>query len=361
MYTFNLTENFLTADEQNIFNNYLLVSGLDPQIWKVFECLFNSRIKNTIPLVLRVYKDSELCGVSIVIKCRKYGKALFNNKFLAGAFNIFNVPFYMWLKFGCCMDMMSNTGFVRNPEEYNEIVSAMMRYLKKNTILTVVTDYNINSSHYEKPSILPALPHALINTSSMQSINDYLAGHKNIKRKLKAFEKKGGKFILIKSKLNDHQLSSLKKCFIATSKKSVFYLPYQNLYLNSALTTSQTNIDNVYYFIAYLNDEFLGYQAAIKTGNNLNALHGAFDRNRSTTYHAYDILFVKMTEFAIEHGITKIDFGAVLNYTKQKMVNETIEMSYFLLSKFTIIQWIFENLLKITSIQSERQLKFRDQ
>jgi len=359
MYTFKLTEKFLSENEKKVFENLLTLHGLDAQIWEVFESLFKSRIKNTIPFMLRVYKNSDLCGVSIVIKCRKYGKALFDNKLLSGMFDIFNVPFYMWIKFGCCMDMMSNTGFVKEAEEYETVVSGMIKYLQDNSILTVITDYKKNSSLYKNPSILPALPHALIDTSSMKSINDYLAKYKNIERKLRVFEKKGGKYIRIDSRLNDAQLKNLKKCFISTTKKSVFYLPYQNLYLNAALATSQTSIDNVHYFIALLDDEFIGYQAAIRTGNNLNALHGAFNRDLKTTYHAYDILFVKMTEFAIEKGITKLDFGAVLNFTKQKMVNETMEMSYYILSKYTLLQWIFKNLLKLTKIQSKRQLKFR--
>jgi hypothetical protein len=109
-----------------------------------------------------------------------------------------------------------------------------------------------------------------------------------------------------------------------------------------------------------MDGEFLGYQAAIKTGQFLNALHGAFDRNRKTTYHAYDILFVKMTEFALEQGLKVCDFGAVLNYTKQKMVNKTLDMSYYLLSKYTFVQWFFHRFLKITKIQSNNQLKFID-
>ena len=31
-----------------------------------------------------------------------------------------------------------------------------------------------------------------------------------------------------------------------------------------------------------------------------------------------------MTEFAIENGLKICDIGAVLNYTKQKMINKTI-------------------------------------
>ena len=92
----------------------------------------------------------------------------------------------------------------------------------------------------------------------------------------------------------------------------------------------------------------------------MNALHGAFDRTRKTTYHAYDILFVKMTEFAIEKGLDSVDFGAVINHTKSKMVNKTVEMSYFFYSKYSIVQKAFNLLLKLTKIQGSEQMKFRN-
>jgi hypothetical protein len=126
------------------------------------------------------------------------------------------------------------------------------------------------------------------------------------------------------------------------------------------MNTSRTKLDNVYYFIATLNGEFLGYQAAVKTGDKLNALHGAFNRNLKTTYHAYDILFIKMTEFAIENNLRTTDYGAVLNLTKQKMINRSIDLSYFILSKYSAFQKIFNFLLKFTKIQSDEQLKFRN-
>ena len=177
---------------------------------------------------------------------------------------------------------------------------------------------------------------------------------------MRVFKNKGGKYTRVEQQLNKDQLSSLKECFLSTSEKSVFYLPYQELYLDAALTTGSTEVKNVYYFIATLDNEFIGYQAALLTGNYLNALHGAFDRSRKTTYHAYDILFVKMTEFAIEKGIKTIDFGAVINYTKEKMINRSIDMSYFIYSKYSIIQKAFNVLLKFTKIQSDEQMKFRN-
>jgi len=359
MYTFELTDKFLSQKEKEIFDDYLDYNGLDNSIWQMFNSLFNSGVKNTKPLLLKVFNEDDLYGVCIIIKCKKYGKSLFNNKLLIGLINAVNIPFYLWMKFGCGMDMMSNPGFVKDPEKSEEVFRAMLEYLKENSLLTLINDYTENSGLYGSASVLPALPHALIDCSSMTSIDDYTKAYKNINRKMRVFKNKGGEYIRIDRQLNKDQLNSLEKCFLSTSEKSVFYLPYQELYLNAALNTGSTRIENVYYFIATLKDQFIGYQAALLTGKYLVALHGAFDRSRKTTYHAYDILFVKMTEFALEKGLKIVDFGAVINYTKEKMINRSKDMSYYIYSKYAIIQKTFNVLLKLTKIQGAEQMKFR--
>jgi hypothetical protein len=131
MYTFELTDKFLTKDETSIFNDYLSSKGLDDGIWEVFSCYFKSGVKNTKPILLKAFKEDQLYGVIILAKCKHYGKSLFNNQLLAGLVNIINIPFYLWIKFGCCMDMMSNPGFVKDPEKSDEIFRVMLTYLKK--------------------------------------------------------------------------------------------------------------------------------------------------------------------------------------------------------------------------------------
>lgn len=359
MYTFELTSKYLTSEEQDIFADHLSLLGLDSSIWEVFASLFKSNVKNTKPLLLKVYNGSHLQGVSVVVKCRNYGKSLFNNRLLSGIINLAGIPFYLWVKFGCCMDMLSNPGFVKYPEKSEEVYKAMVSFLKENSILTIINDYTENRELYHSAEILPALPHALIDCTDMNSVQEYTSAFKNIGRKIKVFNKKGGEYVLLEGQLDKEQIVHVKKCFLNTTEKSVFYLPYQELYLEAALKTSSTSIKNVHYFIAMLNGEFLGYQAALVTGKFLNALHGAFDRSRKTTYHAYDILFVKMTEFAIQNRLEVVDFGAVLNFTKQRMLNRSVAMSYFVLSRYSVIQSLLSSFLKRTKIQGQGQMKFR--
>ncbi len=359
MYSFDLSDQFLSTEEQQIFTPFLQASNLDGNIWSIFAALFRSGVNNGQPCLLRISYESELQGAIILVKCRKYGRALFDHRLLSAVVDLIDIPYYQWIKFGCCMDMMSNPGFFRHPANATEICQAAVRYLQSNYTLTVINDYTSNIDQYETASVLPALPHALIDCSGFASLEDYTTSFKNIKRKIKTFRRKGGSYMRIDGQLNPEYLSGLRKCFISTAKKSTFYLPYQELYLNAALETSKSRLPSVHYFVATIDGEFLGYQAAIKTGNFLNALHGAFDRSRKSTYHAYDILFVKMVEFALEENLKVCDFGAVLNLTKQKMVNRNIDMSYFILSKTLTIQKLFRMMLKWTKIQGSNQLRFR--
>lgn len=359
MYTFELDNSYLTDQEQKVFDPYLAFHGLDPGIWEIYRCLFKSATRHTRPLILRAFRNGELCGAAILIKGKRYGRSLFSGKLPARLVNLAGIPFFLWIKFGCCMDMMSNPGFARDPDESDEVFKAMVTHLKKRNLLTIVNDYSANEHLYDRASVAPALPHGLIDVSSMTTEQDYMKDYKNLKRKLKVFANKGGEYIRAELRLDENLVSSMEKCFLATAEKSVFYLPYQDLYLSAAMETSRTSIARVHYFIATINGEFIGYQAAIQTGSHLNALHGAFDRNLKTTYHAYDILFLKMAEFAIEQGLQVVDFGAVINHTKQKMVNRSIPMSYYVLSKYPIIQKAFTRFFKITRIQGDDHLKFR--
>ena len=360
MFTFEVSENYLSEQEQNEFDEFLKHKGLEKNIWPLFATLFRSKVKSGIPLMLRIYENEILFGAVVLVKCNRYGRALFNNRLLAGILDLIKIPYIQWIKFGCGMDVMSNPGFVKYPEREKEMINAVIEFLQKNFFTTIVTDFSANRDIYNTGSELPSLPWAVINCKGMNTIEDYTRDYKNIKRKLIVFRKKGGEYHLHPERLNDEQLLSLKRCFISTADNSAFYLPYQELYLKVAVTTAGTVLKDVYYFTATLNGEFIGYQAALKTGKYLNALHGAFDRNRKSNFHAYDILFVKMTEFAIQHGLELVDFGLVLNYTKQKMVNQTKPMSYFILSKSKFVNRIFTGFLKMTKIQSKEQHKFRE-
>jgi hypothetical protein len=53
MYTFELTEKFIPVNERAIFRDTLQFYGIDEGVWNIFECLFKSKTKGTVPLLLK--------------------------------------------------------------------------------------------------------------------------------------------------------------------------------------------------------------------------------------------------------------------------------------------------------------------
>lgn len=358
MYTFDLSTRFLSPEEAGQFNAYLDSIHVDEHIWEIFAGLFRSATKVTQPYMLRAYENGQLCGAAIIIKCTYYGRSLFDNPGLVKLFNALRIPSYMWLKYGCCMDMLSNPGFTVQPEKTGEIFSAMADFLRQHTPQIVITDYHENATLYPQAAVLPFMPHGLVATAGMKSLQDYVGGHKNIKKRLNSFKNNGGSTDIVRGALDEPTLASMKRCFLATADKSTVYLPYEDLYLKSALAISSMPSDFVYHFIARKDGEFLGYQAAIKTGTRLNALHGAFDRERTTNFYAYDNLIVRMAEFAIQEGLESVDFGSILNLTKQRLMNQSLAMDYYLLSKSSLTQKVLTGFLKLTKSQGKEQMRF---
>ena len=82
MYTFELSEKFISSEERIIFKDFLQFYGINDGIWKVFECLFDAKTKRTVPLLLRVYENSDLAAVAVIIRCSKYGRSLYDNRLM---------------------------------------------------------------------------------------------------------------------------------------------------------------------------------------------------------------------------------------------------------------------------------------
>ena len=356
---FTLTNQFFEEYEQLAFLPYLVELGLDERIWSIFRILWKCNDCYNRPIILRAYEDESLVGAIILLKCQNYGRSLFRNSMLWRGTDILRIPVYLWLRLGCGMDLISNPGFFISRINEAEIITGMMAYLNKSQLVTLVNDYSANRNLYKESNELGALPHAIITTGNFIDLNDYIAQFKNLKRKIRAFKNKGGSIEVFFDQLPITYLDAMKKCFDSTCKTSRFHLPYQRLYNQLAIACGKTAVEKICYFIALMNGKLVGYQATLVSGNHLITLHGAFDRNLKSTYHAYEALICKMVNFSIKQRLIQIDLGAVINHTKKRMINKSIPMSYFLMSKYSWLRRAFNLLISFSNIQSQSQLQFR--
>jgi len=69
---------------------------------------------------------------------------------------------------------------------------------------------------------------------------------------------------------------------------------------------------------------------------------------------------VRMVEFAIEHGLESVDFGSILNTTKQRMNEQGREHELLPPEQETpLLRAFFGGLMRLSKAQGQEQMQFR--
>jgi len=186
----------------------------------------------------------------------------------------------------------------------------------------------------------------------------YPADHHNLRKKLKGYQKIGGRVEIIKGRLDENVVKKIKECVISTAERSVFKLPYQNDYPD--MCTGSANIDNrnVIHFLCRSDEVFYGYHSFIVFKNQIRCLNGAFNRNLATTHHSYENMIYRVVEFAIENEIQTVYFGPTLNETKKRMMNRFIQTQLFFSSNMPLLLKLFAPVLRRSRLNSKDLLEF---
>jgi len=133
-----------------------------------------------------------------------------------------------------------------------------------------------------------------------------------------------------------------------TSLKPLLVLPFQENYPTMAMKPCMSALDRIVHFIARLDGDVIGYHSFALSGKCMYCLSGAFDRSRTTTYHAYENLIIESIKFGLELGIKTIYYGSVLNPTKAKMMNAYSQCEQRYYSKFKLITKAFHILINFS-------------
>jgi hypothetical protein len=97
-FTFTLTQNPVTDDEQEVFQADIEQLKLDSMVWLILNGTLETGTQYSIPKVLRVYHDqSDLVGVAYIMECRRIHKGFFSNPFLS-SIHLPTLPIFLALQ-----------------------------------------------------------------------------------------------------------------------------------------------------------------------------------------------------------------------------------------------------------------------
>ena len=358
MYTLDISSNPLTPVEKSNFRSHLNELGLDENIWMVYETFLKSTSVYTKPLLARVKKDTETLACMFLLECRDYGSTLSRYAIVKYIARKLSIPVIIWMKAGIAAEICANPTFINKSIASEHDMGEILNLLRKKFFLLFIHDAADNAFLHPQSVVMPYPDEGIIDTGGYAGINDYLAEHHNLKKKLREYQKVGGRIEIVTGKVEDAIIKKIKECVISTGEKSVFKLPYQNEYPNMCADSASIDNENIIHFLCLSDNEFYGYHSFIFFKDQARCLNGAFNRNLVTTHHAYENMIYRVVEYSIEHKIQTVYFGPTLNETKKRMMNRFIQTQIYISSNKPLLLKLFVPVLRRSRLNASDLLKF---
>ncbi|MGC9341544.1 MAG: hypothetical protein ACP5E3_02495 [Bacteroidales bacterium] len=359
MFTLNLSSDPLTAIEKTLFHDHLMELGLDDYIWVIYEKFLHSGSKYSKPLIIRLSKNDKLIACLFLIKCRDYGSSLSKLQTVKYMVRLFSIPVYIWMKAGIAAEICANPIFLNNKAVSDHNVGEILNHLRKKFLMLFIHDLVANASLHPTSAVITYPDEIIIDITGYNTLDDYLAVHRNLKKKLNKYKNIGGRVEIAKGKLDEHLAKKIKECVTSSGEKSVFKLPYQNDYPDMCKGSATIDNPNIIHFICRSDNEFYGYHSFIEFKDQIRCLNGAFNRNLSTTYHAYENMIYAVVAYAIEKKIQTVFFGPTLNETKKRMMNRFLPTQLYVSSSIPLFLKLLMPLLRRSRLNARELSEFK--
>ncbi len=340
---FNLSSRPVTREEAGLFAADLDTLGLETSLWTLLNASAATRSLTSRPHWVRAYSGSELMGLALIVEFRRPGRCLTRTPVLYRAIDLPRIRQFIWNRVGAGIDQYSNPGFVRAGLERESFIAAALGFLLSRYLLGCL----IESPRFTTPYPTAALAHfdyGVIDLRVTKGVEYFLARSRNLNRKVRKFRNKGGTLTVVEGPFPSADLGHVEG-WLQTLEPEV-PVPFQDNYPNMACRTLALENAQTVHVLAHLEGELVGYQSFVRCGAQLSCLSGLFDRDRPSTYHAYENIILESVVYGSAHHLSRIDYGPVLNPTKAKLMTHFIptELRYY--TRATPLRHTLDYLLK---------------
>lgn len=162
-----------------------------------------------------------------------------------------------------------------------------------------------------------------ISTRILQSTDDYLKGHKRLRRHLRGFGKAGGTIHIHEGLVDAHLAQTFSQCVDSTYKYHGRRFPLNPFRRYAAETCLPffMNCQDAVHIHAEIEGTMVGCQSFVVHPDRLELSEGGFLRNRKN-FHAYEAIVVASIGYAIDHGLDRVSYGGIWNHTKDRYTDK---------------------------------------
>jgi len=312
--SFELSSRPLDASERSALLGDLDQLGADATLLDLYTASLNCRNPTTRPFLLRGTSSGALIGVALVHRCRDYGVSLFASPWVRRTV-VAGPPIWYWDRSGLGTDGVAGPGLVTAGIDREAFADAAIQWLARRHVAGAIVE------RAATPRPQPSVDLGWLGVSELSvtadTRADLVAAHKNLARKLRRFENRGGTIERLRGPIPIHLRGSLLRGYDIVRPMDP---PFRSLY--PAMVDAHWSIpsDRVVHLIARSVGSPVGYHSFLHTGSTLSLLSGAFDRVPDSAPHAYESVLMASVDLAVDLGCTVVHYGPAVNEVKRSLL-----------------------------------------
>ncbi len=333
MWNFDVSPSPFTEKERDLLAEDLARLGSDVSLLDVLSSTVGVSSRWTRPMILRGRNpDGDLQGAAVVFLCRDAGPSFGMTGIARSA--VRRAPsIWYWERTALGTDGHASPGLVVEGVSRDDFRDSALRWLRRHYILGSVVE-----PRTQRPPRASCCSRGLgvsrLNLAGAERV-PLVARHRNLSRKQRRFDKRGGTLRVIQGALPTHLSEALLHVYDVPRPLNP---PFVELYPHMVRAHSALNSRALWHVVAQIDGRPVGYHSWWHHGQTFSLLSGAFTRPAGGTAHAYENVLLASMALAQDLGCATAHLGPTVNTVKRAMFeNESTELRF--LSSLPPMRW----------------------
>jgi hypothetical protein len=361
-------EKTFSADERDIFAAHLAAEGISANVWNIFDEWVKLSGKQVDFFYLKALRGPDLAGIAFFLKIKPVDLRTSYSALRKNAFTRF-LGAAISAAAGSCLYIsfrnlitanLTRPFFYADQSSGDEVMNAMLEFLKneKEADMVSIVDTLKHDACYRSAgfSVYNSSSEAILDTKKYPSTDDYLAAHKSLKKNL-AKKKITVMADVCRGHVSETDRLQMKACVDNSVDVSNVNNPCQGFFERHIFNTEAFTSDDYVHIMVRVDGVIAGFHTYLISGSSLGGVLGGFNRALSRNQFAYERVIIASLEYALEHGLTRVNYSLIDNLTKLRLVDTVEPCALYFYARSGMNRKIFDITYRFNDIYHLAELE----
>jgi hypothetical protein len=351
----------LASQERAVFAHGLEQQGLALDIWDLFEEWVVRSTAKVEFFYLKVHDGVDLVGLGLFLRIRPFDmrtsysrlrhSALWS-RVAAGVSVLSGNCLYVSFR-NLVTSNLARPFFCRETEIGDQVMEAILGWLEErdDADMVSIVDTSVHEEIYRRGGFtcFPTSSEAFFDVTRYEDVSQYLAAHRSLRKNL-ARRKNRVKTEIMPGPVCAPDRAQVKACVECSARLSKVNNPCQQFFEEHIFDTDVFNSDKYVHIRVRVDGVVAGFHIFQVCGTRMGGVLGGFNREYTRNNFVYERVVVASLRYAIEQGLTRVQYSLVDNRTKQRLVPSRQPCAVYFFSNNALNRKVFESTYKYSDM-----------